>query len=77
VEDKVNESANDLLKEAGIDEIVCRPDPDTGDLVCPITEEQAQVLEKVSFTPKRVVFEVEAPVVKSKGEGQGNSAPKR
>ena len=52
---------------------MCRPDPSTGDFVCSITDEQAEVLEKVGYKPKRVVFEVESPVVKSKEAG----SPKR
>jgi len=63
---EVNELAAELLKEAGLDELLCRPDPSTGDFVCVITDEQAEVLEKVGYKPKRVVFEVEAPIVKNK-----------
>ena len=47
-----------LMREAGIEQLVCKPNPLTGELVCAITEHQAEALEKAGFEPRRVVFEV-------------------
>jgi len=58
----------ELLKEAGVEELVCKPDPSTGELVCVITDEQAEALKKVGFEPKRVVFEIQSDTRQSRGE---------
>jgi len=52
--------ADELMKEAGIAELKCRPDPQTGELVCALTEAQAAALKEVGFEPKRVVYEIQS-----------------
>jgi len=55
---EIDKLTEELLKEAGVDELVCKPNPLTGELVCSITEEQEKALEKAGFEPKLVVYEV-------------------
>jgi len=49
-----------LMEEAGIEELTCKPDPSTGELVCSLTDEQAEALKNIGFEPKRVVFEIQS-----------------
>lgn len=57
---EMDKLVGELMKEAGIEELSCKPDPGTGELVCAITDEQAVALKKVGFEPKRVVFEIQS-----------------
>jgi len=56
--DDMDNLVGELMKEAGIEELACKPDPSTGELVCKITDEQAVVLKNIGFEPRRVVFEI-------------------
>jgi len=58
--DEMDELVGELMKEAGIEELACKPDPSTGELVCTITDEQAVALKKIGFEPRRVVFEIQS-----------------
>jgi len=57
--DKMEKLVGELMKEAGVEELACKPDPSTGELVCTITDEQALALKNIGFEPRRVVFEIE------------------
>jgi len=60
--DKLDKLIEELLIEAGVEELTCKPDPSTGELVCSLTEEQAAALKRIGFEPKRVVFEIQSTV---------------
>jgi len=67
VANEMDKVIGELMKEAGIEELSCKPDPSTGELVCAITNEQAEALKKVGFEPKRVVFEIQSDTRQSGG----------
>jgi len=52
--------ADELMEQADVAELKCRPDPQTGELVCRLTEAQAAALKDAGFEPKRVVYEIES-----------------
>jgi len=52
----------ELMEEAGVEELICKPDPSTGELVCTLTDEQAEALKNIGFEPKRVVFEIQSAI---------------
>jgi len=60
VADEMDKLVRGLMEEAGIEELTCKPDPSTGELVCSLTDAQAEALKKVGFEPKRVVFEIQS-----------------
>jgi len=66
--EKMEVIVGELMKAAGIEELACKPDPTTGELICMITDEQAEALKTVGFEPKRVVFEIHSETRQSEGE---------
>jgi len=57
-DEKFKEVMEILMREDQVDEFKCRVDPNSGDLICEISEKQAVALESAESGPKRIVFKV-------------------